>query len=59
MFGEEELVKVHKTRAGMIGNIVFAAFGLLLARLWYLQVYKGEQLHQFSIQNRLRKEVVW
>jgi penicillin-binding protein 2 len=59
MFGEEELVKVHKIRAGMIGNIVFAAFGLLLARLWYLQVYKGEQLHQFSIQNRLRKEVVW
>jgi len=59
MFGEEELVKVHKTRAGMIGNIVFAAFGLILARLWYLQVYKGEQLHQFSIQNRLRKEVVW
>jgi penicillin-binding protein 2 len=59
MFGEEELVKVHKTRAGMIANIVFAAFGLLLARLWYLQVYKGEQLHQFSIQNRLRKEVVW
>ncbi|MFP5489904.1 MAG: penicillin-binding protein 2 [Bacteriovoracia bacterium] len=59
MFGEEELVKVHKTRAGMITNIIFAAFGLLLARLWYLQVYKGEQLHQFSIQNRLRKEVVW
>lgn len=59
MFGEEELVKVHKTRAGMIGNIIFACFGLLLARLWYLQVYKGEQLHQFSIQNRLRKEVVW
>ncbi|MBY0518408.1 MAG: penicillin-binding protein 2 [Bacteriovoracaceae bacterium] len=59
MFGEEELVKVHKTRAGMIGNIMFAAFGLLLARLWYLQVYKGELLHQFSIQNRLRKEVVW
>ncbi len=59
MFGEEELVKVHKVRAGMIINIIFACFGLLLARLWYLQVYKGEQLHQFSIQNRLRKEVVW
>jgi penicillin-binding protein 2 len=59
MFGEEELVKIHKTRAGMIGNIIFTAFGILLARLWYLQVYKGEQLHQFSIQNRLRKEVLW
>lgn len=59
MFGEEELVKIHKTRAGLISNIIFAAFGVLLARLWYLQVYKGEQLHNFSIQNRLRKEVVW
>lgn len=43
----------------MIRNIVFMAFGVLLARLWYLQVYKGELLHNFSIQNRLRKEVVW
>jgi penicillin-binding protein 2 len=59
MFGEEELVKVHKVRASIIANIIMAAFGLILARLWYLQVYKGEQLHQFSIQNRLRKEVVW
>jgi penicillin-binding protein 2 len=59
MFGEEELVKIHKTRAGMVGNIIFTCFGILLARLWYLQVYKGEQLHQFSIQNRLRKEVLW
>lgn len=59
MFGEEELVKIHKTRGGMIANIIFAAFGVLLARLWYLQVYKGEVLHNFSIQNRLRKEVVW
>jgi penicillin-binding protein 2 len=59
MFGEEELVKIHKARAGLIGNIIFTAFGILLARLWYLQVYKGEQLHQFSIQNRLRKEVLW
>lgn len=59
MFGEEELVKIHKARGVMIGNIIFVAFGILLARLWYLQVYKGEVLHNFSIQNRLRKEVVW
>lgn len=59
MFGEEELVKLHKTRAGQIANIIVVCFGLILARLWYLQVYKGEILHNFSIQNRLRKEVVW
>ncbi|HLW57477.1 MAG TPA: penicillin-binding protein 2 [Bacteriovoracaceae bacterium] len=59
MFGEEELVKIHKERATLISYIVMCAFGLVLARLWYLQVYKGETLHNYSIQNRLRKEVVW
>jgi penicillin-binding protein 2 len=59
MFGEEELVKIHKDRATLLSYIITAAFGLVLARLWYLQVYKGETLHNYSIQNRLRKEVVW
>lgn len=59
MFGEEELVKIHKERATQISYLVMCAFGLVLARLWYLQVYKGETLHNYSIQNRLRKEVVW
>jgi len=59
MFGEEELVKIHKDRATLISYVITAAFGLVLARLWYLQVYKGETLHNYSIQNRLRKEVVW
>lgn len=59
MFGEEELVKIHKERATLLSYIITAAFGLVMARLWYLQVYKGETLHNYSIQNRLRKEVVW
>ncbi len=59
MFGEEELVKIHKERGTLISYIITAAFGLVLSRLWYLQVYKGETLHNYSIQNRLRKEVVW
>jgi penicillin-binding protein 2 len=59
MFGEEELVKIHKTRATQLANIILACFGLVLARLWYLQVYKGETLYNYSLQNRLRKEVVW
>jgi penicillin-binding protein 2 len=59
MFGEEELVKIHKDRATLLSYIITAAFGLVLSRLWYLQVYKGETLHNYSIQNRLRKEVVW
>lgn len=58
MFGDEELIKLHKRRAGQVANIILLCFGLILARLWYLQVYKGEQYHKFSIQNRLRKEIV-
>ncbi len=59
MFGEEELVKFHKRRASIIGNIILISFSIILMRLWYLQVYKGEELHEYSVQNRLRKEVVW
>ncbi len=58
MFGEDEIVRSHKHRADAIVNIIFLAFGLLLARLWYLQVYRGDLLYKYSQENRLRKEVV-
>lgn len=58
MFGDEQLIKLHRKRAGQVANIILICFGVVLLRLWYLQVYKGEQYHRFSIQNRLRKEIV-
>jgi penicillin-binding protein 2 len=58
MFGDEELIKLHKSRATQVANIILFCFGIVLARLWYLQVYKGELFHKFSVQNRLRKEIV-
>jgi len=58
MFGEEELVKSHKRRADLIFNIIWFLFAVILARLWYLQIYKGAAYYQYSLQNRLRKEVV-
>ncbi|MEX1099198.1 MAG: hypothetical protein WEB87_02160, partial [Bacteriovoracaceae bacterium] len=58
MFGDEELIKLHKKRATQVANIILICFGVVLLRLWYLQVYKGELYHKFSIQNRLRKEIV-
>ena len=58
MFGEEDIVKMHKNRAVIIGNGVLVFFALILARLWYLQIYQGEQLYQWSLKNRLRKETV-
>lgn len=58
MFGDEELIKLHKSRATQVANIIVFCFGIVFIRLWYLQIYKGELYHKFSIQNRLRKEVI-
>lgn len=58
MFGDEELIKLHKSRSFTVGYIVLGCFGIILLRLWYLQIYKGDVYHKFSIQNRLRKEVI-
>ncbi|MGK0368082.1 MAG: penicillin-binding protein 2 [Thermoproteota archaeon] len=59
MFGDEELIKVHKGRATAVANVVLICFGIIFLRLWYLQIIKGEVLHDYSVQNRLRREVVW
>ena len=58
MFGDEQLIKIHKNRATQVANIIVICFVIVFIRLWYLQVYKGELYHKYSIQNRLRKEVV-
>src|SRR3989344_4836613 len=58
MFGEEELVKYHKARAITLSNLVALAFAIVFARLWYLQIYNGKVLLDYSLRNRLRQEVV-
>ena len=58
MFSEEDLIKAHKERADLIGSIIAFFFLIILARLWFLQIYQGERFFQYSLQNRLRKEVV-
>ena len=58
MFSEEEVVRSHKPRLDAITNIVLLAFIIIVSRLWYLQLYKGKELYEYSVQNRLRKEIV-
>lgn len=58
MFSEEEVVRSHKTRLDVITNIVILSFIFIISRLWYLQIYKGKELYDYSVQNRLRKEIV-
>lgn len=58
MFGDEELIKIHRDRGIQVANIILFCFGIIFVRLWYLQIYKGELYEKFSNQNRLRKEVI-
>lgn len=58
MFGEDDLVRVHHDRADLILNIIVSCFAILLARLWYLQIYNGKTFFNYSLENRLRKDVV-
>jgi penicillin-binding protein 2 len=58
VFGEDDLVRAHKERADVILNVIIFCFVVILSRLWYLQIYQGERFHNFSLQNRLRKETV-
>jgi len=58
MFGEEEIVRSHKRRADNIIQLILFSFALLLMRLWYLQVVKGEMFYEFSLNNKIRKESV-
>ena len=58
MFAEEEVVKSHKSRADILFSLIALCFGIILIRLWFLQIYQGDMLYQYSIKNRLRRETV-
>jgi penicillin-binding protein 2 len=58
MFGEDDVVKSHEERANYLMIIVLAAFGLIFARLIFLQVFKGDLLYRYSLENRLREEII-
>ncbi len=55
---QDEHLRSHKERAEIIMQVMVGLFVLLLARLWYLQLYKGDDFYKFSLKNRLRKEIV-
>ncbi len=58
MFSEDNVVRSHKSRAETIGSLMVLCFAIIFARLWYLQIYKGDELHRYSMENRLRKETL-
>lgn len=58
MFGDEELIKIHRARAAQVANVILFCFAIIFVRLWYLQIFKGNEYEKFSNQNRLRKEII-
>lgn len=56
MFSENEIVKGHRPRAVLLGKIIVFSFGIIVLRLWYLQIFKGEEFYRYSLENRLRRE---
>ncbi len=58
MFGEEDIIKSHRPRLDLLGNFLLLAFAIILGRLWYLQIYKGDLFFRYSLENGLRKETV-
>ncbi len=58
MFNQEDRVKDYKSRGETIGNLMILCFAIVLARLWYLQIYNGDKLYRYSLENSLRKETI-
>ncbi len=56
MFDEDDIVRVHKKRNDALIILIVFSFAILLARLWFLQIYMGDTLFKYSLENRLRKE---
>jgi hypothetical protein len=56
--GCEDEVRQYRGRVGRLRAAGLLGFTLLVARLSYLQVWHGEELHRFSDRNRLKKETL-
>lgn len=53
--GQDEQIREYQFRFRYLYIILFGAFTLLFARLWYLQVLRGDLYKQYSEENRIKK----
>jgi len=58
VIGREDEVRDYRTRIWAFQFPVILGFTILVLRLFYLQLIKGEELRRFSEANRLKKEKV-
>jgi penicillin-binding protein 2 len=53
--GQEEQIREFQDRFRYVYAVVFLGLGLLLSRLVYLQILKGDQMRQYSEDNRIKR----
>jgi penicillin-binding protein 2 len=53
--GQEEQVREFQDRFKYLYAVVFLGLGLLVSRLVYLQILKGDQMRQYSEENRIKR----
>jgi penicillin-binding protein 2 len=53
--GQEEQIREFQDRFKFLYAILFLGLGLLLSRMVYLQILKGDQMHRFSEENRIKR----
>ncbi|NBV51086.1 hypothetical protein EBR78_07705, partial [bacterium] len=58
MIGREDEVKEYRTRIWIFQVPIVIGFFILVGRLFFLQIIKGNELRSFSEANRLKKEKV-
>ncbi len=56
MIGREEEIRIYRDRVNLFYVITVVALGLILTRLFFLQIVNGEELRRYSEANRLKKE---
>src|SRR6185312_15146799 len=53
--GQEEQIREFQDRFKYLYAVLFIGLGLLVSRLVFLQILKGDQMRQYSEENRLKR----
>src|SRR6478609_8015800 len=53
--GQEEQIREFQDRFKYLYAILFLGLGLLVSRLIFLQIFKGDQMRHYSEENRIKR----
>src|SRR3954469_6963398 len=53
--GQEEQIREFQDRFKYLYGVLFLGLGLLVSRLVFLQILKGDQMRQYSEENRIKR----